>query len=77
VHRSCARPTCAATAIATMGYDYAGRTVWILHLDDNADPRSHDLCSRHADTLAVPLGWSLDDRRRIEVRPLFVDEASG
>ena len=76
MHRSCARPACAATATATMGYDYAGRTVWILHLADHAHPMNHDLCGRHADTLAVPRGWRLDDQRRIEVRPLFADETS-
>ena len=48
--------------------------LWILHLSDHAHPMNHDLCGRHADTLAVPRGWRLDDQRRIEVMPLFADD---
>jgi hypothetical protein len=30
---------------------------------------THDLCERHANTLTVPQGWRLDDRRVIA--PLY------
>jgi hypothetical protein len=35
---------------------------------------THDLCARHADTLSVPRGWILQDRRT-SVTPLFSDPA--
>jgi hypothetical protein len=61
--RSCARPTCSSPAVATLAYDYAGQTVWVDPLSDEAHPMTHDLCGRHADHLSVPRGWTLHDRR--------------
>jgi hypothetical protein len=61
--RSCARPACAAPAIATLAYDYAGQAVWVDPLSVESHPMTHDLCGRHADRLSVPRGWTLHDRR--------------
>jgi hypothetical protein len=61
--RTCARPTCAEPAQATLDYDYANRTVWLSSLTGEATPRAHDLCDRHADSLSVPRGWVLHDDR--------------
>ena len=63
MRRSCARPTCALAASATLGYDYRGQTVWVDPLSDEPHPMTHDLCGRHADALSVPNGWRLHDRR--------------
>ncbi len=49
--------------MATLAYDYRGQTVWVDPLAEEPHPMTHDLCSRHADRLSVPVGWTLDDRR--------------
>lgn len=64
VARSCARPGCNAEPVATLWYDYRQRTGLLDPLLADPHPMAYDLCSRHADTTSVPLGWSLDDRRR-------------
>jgi Protein of unknown function (DUF3499) len=61
--RQCARPGCSTTASATLAYDYEQRTSWLVPLSDERHPMAYDLCDVHADTLTVPRGWRLDDRR--------------
>ena len=61
--RTCAKPGCSTSASATLTYDYASRTAWVELLNDEAHPMRYDLCSGHADTLTVPQGWALQDRR--------------
>ena len=61
--RQCARPGCPEWAIATLAYDYGSRTVWLDDVADEGHPSTYDLCPRHANTLRVPLGWQLRDRR--------------
>jgi hypothetical protein len=63
VVRHCARPTCSASATATLSYDYSARTMWLEDLHDDDHPATHDLCGRHADRLTPPNGWELLDRR--------------
>jgi hypothetical protein len=63
--RHCARPGCNVSADATLTYDYRVRTAWLDHLIDEAHPMAHDLCVAHADALIVPVGWALDDRRKV------------
>jgi hypothetical protein len=60
--RCCARPDCSGDAVASLGYDYRARTVWLDACLD-PDPSRHDLCQGHADRLRVPTGWRLHDRR--------------
>ena len=65
--RLCVRPMCAATAVASLHYRYAERTVW---LEDPGPgpmvPGAWPLCATHADRLTVPDGWTLVDDRRWE-----------
>lgn len=61
--RTCAKPGCNTSASATLTYDYAGRTAWLELLDHEAHPMRYDLCGDHADSLRVPQGWALQDRR--------------
>lgn len=66
--RRCARPDCHGLASTTLSYDYAGSAVWLDPLAAEAHPMTHDLCDRHADSLSVPRGWQLGDRRRSQTR---------
>jgi hypothetical protein len=61
--RTCAKPGCSVSASATLTYDYANRTAWVEPLGSDAHPMQYDLCTNHADTLRVPNGWALQDRR--------------
>lgn len=72
MQRRCARPGCSEQAVSTLSYDYSKGTVWLEHLTDEGHPMTHDLCSRHADTLSVPRGWVLQDTRT-RVTPLFAN----
>lgn len=62
--RSCARPACGGRATATFEYNYADQIVYLDPLADEAHPALYDVCTRHADSLTVPRGWTLLDRRR-------------
>ncbi len=66
----CERPGCSESAAVVYRFDAIARQVW-LELP-SADLRSAGvLCARHADSMLVPLGWTLDDRRE-SVPRLFV-----
>jgi hypothetical protein len=68
--RLCERPECSGEATVVYRFDAATRQVWLDSPGD--DLRSAGvLCSRHADSLLVPLGWTLEDRRDVVPR-LFV-----
>jgi hypothetical protein len=54
-------------------YDYGNRSAWVDALSSEPHPMRHDLCARHADSLSVPRGWYLDDRRVAE--PLFLEQS--
>ncbi len=62
--RSCARPGCGSGASATFEYNYADQIVFLDVLADESHPAIYDVCTRHADSLTVPRGWTLVDRRR-------------
>lgn len=64
--RHCARPGCNQPATATLTYDYAGSAAWLEKLAADPHPMTHDLCPAHADSLTVPRGWRLDDRRVVQ-----------
>lgn len=59
----CARPSCGSASAATLTYDYASRTVWLDHLGEGPEG-SWGMCPTHAESLTVPVGWALSDRRR-------------
>ena len=61
--RVCARPYCSTAASATMSYSYDSGSVWLDDLTVDGHPMVHDLCSLHADSVSVPKGWRLVDRR--------------
>lgn len=59
--RLCERPGCSNDAAVAYRFDAAER--WV-RLDAPGDDRSAGaLCTRHADSMMVPRGWTLDDRR--------------
>ncbi len=61
--RLCERPGCSQPADLSYGIDAAHLTVWIEPLDPARPDRPGVLCRRHADSMVVPLRWTLDDRR--------------
>lgn len=65
--RLCSRTACAGTATASCAFSYGHRLVWIAPLDRDRDPSFYDLCEVHLETLRVPKGWSLEDRRATTV----------
>lgn len=64
VTRACSRPACGEAAVATLTYDYQARVTWLDALAGDAHPMSYDLCTAHAESMTVPRGWRLVDRRR-------------
>ncbi len=57
--RRCAKPSCGASAVAWMSYDYAASTVFVGSLIDDPDPSRYDLCRTHLDGLRPPQGWTV------------------
>ena len=48
----------------SFGFDADRLLVWIGERHSSDDPmQSGSLCRRHADSMVVPRGWTLDDRR--------------
>lgn len=70
--RLCERPDCSAPAACRYGFDPSRRLVWIEPVPDESTAtsgavhgaRPGALCRRHADSMVVPGGWVLDDRRQ-------------
>ena len=73
--RLCERPGCSATAACVYGIDSRCLSVWIDGtVPDEAGSsslgkRAGVLCRRHADSMVVPIGWTLDDRRTTTDEP--------
>jgi hypothetical protein len=69
--RLCERPGCSERGAVAYGFDAERLLVWLATFDPDIDrPRAGVLCTRHADSLVVPVGWTLDDRRE-PTPPLF------
>lgn len=66
--KQCERPGCSALAEVLYGFDPGRQLVWLEHDAIPEGSRSNALCRRHADALAVPRGWSIDDRRESNPR---------
>ena len=49
--------------MAVLTYDYAERTAWLDDLGGAPGGTTWLLCLNHADSLKVPVGWALEDRR--------------
>lgn len=79
VPRLCERPGCSAPATVTYGFDTSELSVWLAPFEPDEKARPYGsgiLCRRHADALAVPRGWHVDDRREAVPR-LFLAPAAG
>lgn len=61
--RLCERPGCSEPGAVAYQVAAAQRTVTLAALDVDELSRAGVLCRRHADSMVVPLGWTLDDRR--------------
>jgi hypothetical protein len=61
--RLCERPGCSDIAAVSYGMRTAVLVFWLDALREEADSASGVLCQRHGDSVVVPRGWTLDDRR--------------
>lgn len=61
--RLCERPGCSETASVAYGMKAEDLVFWLDVLRDAHSLKSGVLCQRHADTMVVPRGWTLDDLR--------------
>jgi hypothetical protein len=57
--RICSKVACAASAVATLTYDYGDSMVVVGPLSTRIEPHGYDLCARHAERLSVPKGWEV------------------
>ncbi|MEM8746506.1 MAG: DUF3499 family protein [Actinomycetota bacterium] len=61
--RLCERPGCSEPASVAYGMRTEDLVFWLAAVaGDDAPPRNL-LCGRHADSMVVPRGWTLDDQR--------------
>ncbi len=56
------RPGCDRLVAARLTFDPVGRAVWLDPPAESGEP-VQQVCSIHAATLTVPLGWTVTDRR--------------
>lgn len=61
--RQCERPGCARPGEVRYGLEHEHLLVWLDAMERVPDDRGGVLCCRHADSMVVPIGWTLDDRR--------------
>ena len=64
-------------ATVTYGFDTTDRAVWPSPFEGDEQARPYGsgiLCRRHADALAVPKGWRVDDRREAVPRLFLAPE---
>ncbi len=70
--RLCERPGCSAVATASYQLNPATLSVWIDVPSRDVEYGVGLLCRRHAEALAVPRGWHVDDRREPSPRLFLV-----
>jgi len=63
MQRLCGRPGCSEGASVAYGMRAEDLVFWIDVLPDPLDDGAGVLCLRHADSMVVPRGWTLDDLR--------------
>ena len=67
--RLCERPGCSERGAVAYGFDPDRLLVWLAAFDPESErTRAGVLCKRHADSMVVPIGWTLDDRREQQPR---------
>lgn len=60
----CTRMNCANTAHVLLAYDPRQARAWLRDFNPTVDPsQGLILCSRHAESTAVPMAWTLVDER--------------
>ena len=66
--RLCGRPGCSDRASVVYGMRPEDLVFWIDTLPDPIEPGAGVLCLRHANSMVMPRGWTLDDLRDPELR---------
>jgi hypothetical protein len=61
--RLCERPGCSDIAAVAYGMRTEDLLFWLDVIIERNRPEGGVLCQRHADSMVVPLGWTLDDLR--------------
>lgn len=67
MERLCGRPGCSDRASVIYGMRAEDLVFWIAVLPDPIEHEASVLCLRHADSMVVPRGWTLDDLRDPEL----------
>lgn len=65
--RLCGRPGCSERASVAYGMRAEDLVFWLDRLPTAPDAIGGVLCRRHADSMVVPRGWTLDDLRDPEL----------
>jgi hypothetical protein len=68
MERLCGRPGCSDRASVVYGMRPEDLGFWIDALPDPIEPGAGVLCLRHANSMVMPRGWTLDDLRDPELR---------
>lgn len=63
MQRLCGRPGCSDTASVAYGMRPEDLVFWLDVLPEHPEAGAGALCRRHADSMVVPRGWTLDDLR--------------
>ncbi|NBT37079.1 MAG: DUF3499 family protein [Actinobacteria bacterium] len=64
VTKSCERPGCSEPGVVASTFERESLTVVLSHYVGEVEEGSFNvMCTRHADILTVPRGWTIDDRR--------------
>ncbi len=63
MERLCERPGCSEHASVSYGLVASERVFWLDAHPGATGDGGRVLCRRHADSMVVPIGWTLDDRR--------------
>lgn len=67
MERLCERPGCSDRASVAYGMRAKDLVFWLDTYSEGADGDVGVLCRRHADSMVVPRGWTLDDLRDPEL----------
>jgi hypothetical protein len=63
MERLCERPGCSDRASVAYGMRPEDLVFWLDVLREHSDQAGGVLCRRHADSMVMPRGWTLDDLR--------------
>ena len=62
--KSCERPGCSGPGVVACTFERSTLTVVLTHFVGEIEDGSYNvMCTKHADILTVPKGWTIDDRR--------------